>query len=490
MDKKRYLEEIDNVIANGRYKDTWESLSQFEVPQWYRDAKFGIFIHWGVYSVPAFGSEWYPRNMYQQGSAEYEHHIKTYGSHKDFGYKDFIPMFTAEKFDPAAWAELFAEAGARYVMPVAEHHDGFQMYKSGLSRWNAKDMGPKRDILQELYTEFEKRNLKCCASSHRIEHWFFMSGGREFESDFQEPVPKNDLYWPSVGLEDLQGIHAQPGPSAEFMEDWLLRTCELIDQYRPCVLYFDWWIRHNDAKPYIKKLAAYYYNRAEEWGMQVAINYKFDAYSFGSAVLDMERGGFADVKPFFWQTCTAIAKNSWGYTENNDYKKAKVILCDLMDVVSKNGCMLLNVGPKADGSIGPEDTAVLREIGAWMKINGEAVYGSKIWRVAAEGPTEIVEGQFTDATDKVFTSEDFRFTAGHGAIYAASLNFPESGEVLIRSLRSGTEKVPPVLGADITDVRVLGFDETPKWTRSEEGLRICTTAVRSDKPVVFKIEVL
>lgn len=490
MDKKRYLEEIENVIVSGKYRDTRESLSQFDVPQWYRDAKFGIFIHWGVYSVPAFGSEWYPRNMYLKDSPEYEHHVRTYGAHKDFGYKDFIPMFTAEKFDPAAWAELFAEAGAQYVMPVAEHHDGFQLYKSALSHWNAYEMGPKRDILEELFTEFEKRNMKSCASSHRIEHWFFMSGGREFDSGFQNPLSKNDLYWPAENVQDMHSTAAEPAPTAEFMEDWLLRTCELVDQYRPHVLYFDWWIIHNAAKPYIKKLAAYYYNRADEWGMQVAINYKFDAYPFGSAVVDMERGGFADVKPFFWQTCTAIAKNSWGYTEKNDFKKAKDILCDLMDVVSKNGSMLLNVGPKADGTFSEEDTAVLREIGAWLKINGEAVYGSEVWRIAAEGPTEIVEGQFTDAKDKVFTAEDFRFTTAYGAIYATALHYPENGEILIRALRAGNEEKPALMGADITKVSVLGFDETPQWSRSEEGLQIKTDGVRSEQPVVFKIEVL
>lgn len=490
MDKKRYLQEIENVFANGKYQATWESLSQFETPRWYRDAKFGIFIHWGVYSVPAFGSEWYPRNMYLKDSPEYAHHIETYGTHKDFGYKDFIPLFTADRFDPAAWAELFAQAGAQYVMPVAEHHDGFQMYKSGLSHWNAAEMGPKRDVLGELFTEFEKRNMKCCASSHRIEHWFFMSGGREFDSGFQSPLSKNDLYWPAENIRDMHDTGAEPAPTAEFMEDWLLRTCELVDQYRPHVLYFDWWIIHNAAKPYIKKLAAYYYNRAREWGIEVAINYKFDAYPFGSAVVDMERGGFADVQPFFWQTCTAIAKNSWSYTENNDFKKAKDILCDLVDVVSKNGSMLLNVGPKADGSFSEEDRAVLQEIGTWLKVNGEAIYGSKVWRIAAEGPTGIAGGQFTDGVDKVFTPEDFRFTTGNGNLYATALHYPENGSLCIRSLKKGSEKAPALLGADITQVSVLGHYEAPRWSRDEQGLHIQTETVHSDQPVVFKIEVL
>ena len=175
MEMEKYLETIEEVIAKGKYKDTWESLQQYRVPDWYGDVKFGIFIHWGIFSVPAFANEWYSRNMYIQGSPEYEHHIKTYGPQKDFGYKDFIPMFKAENFHAEEWAALFKEAGAQYVMPVAEHHDGFQMYDSELSEWNAANMGPKRDVLGELYTAFDKQGLVKCASSHRVEHWFFMA---------------------------------------------------------------------------------------------------------------------------------------------------------------------------------------------------------------------------------------------------------------------------------------------------------------------------
>ena len=177
MDRKKYLAEIENVIQKGRFKDSWDSLFNFTPPGWFSNAKFGIFIHWGVYSVPAFKNEWYSRNMYIQGSEEFKHHIATYGEHKKFGYKDFIPMFKAEKFNADEWAELFKTAGARYVVPVAEHHDGFQMYKSELSRFNAYEMGPKRDVLGELKTAFEKQGLILGASSHRVEHWFFMGHG-------------------------------------------------------------------------------------------------------------------------------------------------------------------------------------------------------------------------------------------------------------------------------------------------------------------------
>lgn len=165
-DMKPYLETIDKVIAQGPYEDTWESLSRYQVPEWYRNAKFGIFIHWGIYSVPGFGSEWYSRNMYIKDSGEFKHHVETYGKHSEFGYKDFIPMFRAENFDPDEWAELFAQAGAKYVVPVAEHHDGFQMYASEISHWNAAEMGPKRDVLRELKESFGKKGLQTLSLIH------------------------------------------------------------------------------------------------------------------------------------------------------------------------------------------------------------------------------------------------------------------------------------------------------------------------------------
>ena len=210
-DMKEYLKQIDSVIEAGTYKDNWDSLSNHPLPEWFRNAKFGIFIHWGVYSVPAFGSEWYSRNMYIQGSREYEHHIKTYGPHKEFGYKDFIPMFTAEKYDAAEWAELFRKAGARYVVPVAEHHDGFQMYKSEISHWNAYEMGPKRDTLGELCRELAERGLVNGSSSHRVEHWFFMGHGKEFDSDIKDPMERGDFYWPAMQEQDHYDLDADAG---------------------------------------------------------------------------------------------------------------------------------------------------------------------------------------------------------------------------------------------------------------------------------------
>ena len=227
MDRKAYLKQIDAVIAKGPFNDTWESLCGYEIPKWYRDAKFGIFIHWGVYSVPAFGNEWYARNMYVSGSNEYKHHIETYGAHKDFGYKDFIPMFRAEKFDPKDWASLFYEAGAKYVMPVAEHHDGFQMYASELSVWNAAQKGPCRDTVGELAAAVRERDMIFAASTHRAEHYWFMNGGRDFDSDVNDPCFK-DFYGPAAPQPGDWQTADDGGVSDEFMQDWLVRTCEII----------------------------------------------------------------------------------------------------------------------------------------------------------------------------------------------------------------------------------------------------------------------
>ena len=484
---KYYLNKIDEVIKHGKYKDTWESLQQYHVPQWYEKVKFGIFIHWGIYSVPAFNNEWYSRNMYIQGSPEYEHHIETYGKHKDFGYKDFIPMFKAENFNAAEWIDLFSKAGAQYVIPVAEHHDGFQMYDSELSIWNAKNMGPKRDILGELSDECIKSGLINGASSHRIEHWFFMGHGKEFDSDIKEPMKRGDFYWPAMPEPEHHDLFSEPAPTDEYLNDWLCRCCEIVDKYRPRIIYFDWWIEHSSVKPYLKKFAAYYYNRAEEWGKEVVINYKHDAFEFGTAVVDIERGQFADTQPYIWQTDTAVAKNSWCYTKTNDYKTASQIICDLVDIVSKNGRMLLNIGPKPDGTIPDEDKNILLEIGTWLKTNGEAIYGAKLWRKPSEGPTLIKEGQFTDSEARQFTSEDIRFTVNGSYIYAVCLNMKDKNSICIKSLAEADASSAPNFHGIIRSVEVLGYDKNPNWFRDDKGLHITTINIESDKTVVFNI---
>ena len=480
------LAQIDTRVQSGPFTDSWASLSNYRTPDWYRKLKFGIFIHWGVYSVPAFGNEWYPRNMYMQDSPKFRHHVATYGPHKAFGYKDFIPLFRAERFDPEAWAALFAQSGAKYVVPVAEHHDGFQMYRSAISHWNAFEMGPRRDVLGELSAACRSKGLVMGASSHRIEHWFFLGHGREFDSDIHEPLVRGDFYWPSMPEPEWHDIYGQPAPSREYMEDWLMRTCELIDRYQPSIIYFDWWIEHSAAKPWIRKLAAYYYNQAAARGEEVVINYKHDAFLFGAAVPDVERGQFNEIKPYIWQTDTSVARNSWGYTEGNDYKSAEELIWNLVDVVSKNGNFLLNIGPKADGTIPEEDARLLREIGAWLDVNGEAIYGTTPWRKYGEGPTQLVEGQFSDDVAPQFTEHDFRFTMKGDALYVIAMKCSDSGEYCVRALGELDASRQANFHGIIRRVRLLGADADVPWTRDEDGLHL-RTPTRQATPLVFRI---
>ncbi len=486
MSTEEYLRKIDEVIAQGPYTDTWDSLCGHPTPVWYEKGKFGIFIHWGVYSVPAFGDEWYPRNMYRKGSRENLHHVETYGTLDKFGYKDFIPMFRGEKFDPVQWAELFQEAGAKFVVPVAEHHDGFKMYASELSPWNAAEMGPEKDVLGQLKAEIENRGMVLGASSHRAENYWFFNGAREIpEADVNDPQYA-ELYGAAAGqTRDHSNIYDNT-PTQEHMEKWLVHTCELIDKYHPKLIFFDWWIQQYAWKPYLRKFAAYYYNRAVQWGEEVAIDSKFDAYVHGSAVKDLERGQLDHITPDLWQNDTSVARNSWGYTIGNDYKKTSDIILDLVDVVSKNGALLLNVGPKSDGTIPEEDANILREIGRWMKVNGEAIYGTKYWKVFGEGPTVIPEGHFTDTYEKNFTSEDIRFTSKGNHIYAIVLHWPEDGEIHIRSLGNDMK----LLKSSICDVELLGTDLHPRFFRNEALDISCGRIIEpGDMPVVLKITI-
>ena len=327
---------IDQVINRGPFAAEWNSLKQVTVPAWYADGKFGIFIHWGLYCVPAFGNEWYPRNMYLKDTPEFKHHIATYGPQSQFGYKDFIPKFKAEQYDPAHWADLFKRAGARFVVPVAEHHDGFAMYDSALSRWTAAKMGPRRDLVGDLAAAVRKAGLTFGVSNHRAEHWWFMNGGRQFDSDVNDPQFA-DFYGPASPMDKPHSSDRDqtPRPDASHLDNWLARCCELVDLYQPELFWFDWWIEQIVFQPYVQKFAAYYYNRGAEWGKGVAINYKNKTFVEGSAVFDIERGQTAGIRPMLWQNDTSVSKNSWGFVTNQDYKTVDWLIGDLVDVVSK-----------------------------------------------------------------------------------------------------------------------------------------------------------
>ena len=489
MDRKAYLDLIDRVNAEGKYHPDWASLATHKTPDWYAEKRLGIFLHWGLFSVPAY-HDWYARNMYIEGSPEYQWHLDHYGKHKDFGWKDFIPSLTFDKFEPDEWVKLFREAGAEYIVPVAEHHDGFQNYRSELSHWNAFEMGPHRDILGDLLESADKAGMTIGTSSHRVEHCWFLGNGRKFDSDVTDDLKLGDLYWPAMPEPaNHHDLFSAPTPPEEFLEDWLLRCCEIVDRYHPHILYFDWWIQHSAVKPYLKRFTAYYYNRMEDRGGCI-INYKHDAYPFGVAIPDIERGAFAEAKPFLWQSDTSVMRSSWSYSELTDrrgYKSPQEIVWTLIDVVSKNGRLLLNLGPKPDGTLSEEDVQIMKALGAWMKVNDEAVHGTGLWRQAQEGPTKSVEGQFSDGQAAAYTSQDFRFTCRGGDVYATCMVCPEDGKLTITSLREADASHLPLWHGIIKDVVILGSDEKPTWTRDEQGLHVDMGAYRSDMPVVVKI---
>ena len=440
----------------------------YETPNWYKDAKFGIFIHWGVYSVPAFGNEWYPRNMYQEGSDEYKHELATYGSLMHFGYKDFIPRFTAAQFDPVGWAELFKDSGANYVIPVFEHHDGFAMYDSGLSDWTAVKMGPHRDVYGELAKALRERGLRLGASSHRIEHDFFMNNGRKLDSDVNDP-DYAAFYGPAHAWLDGKKTLLQDWTylSNEYLDDWLARDTEIVEKYNPDIIYFDWWIGQPSARRHVARFAAFYYNHAARDGKVPVINYKDSALEDHSAVLDIERGQLSGIRPLYWQTDTSISNKSWGYIEDDSFKSAQMIVHQLIDIVSKNGNLLLNIGPRSDGTIPEEVQSVLRDVGSWLKVNGEAIYGTRPWKIYGEGPTKVAAGSFHDTDTSGYTAEDFRFTTKGNALYAIELGWPSGREAVIHSLGSSALK-----GQKISLVTLLGSNGNLTFQQLPDGLQI------------------
>jgi len=459
------LKKVDTVDQEGPFRTDWESLQKYEVPEWYKDAKFGIFIHWGAYSVPAFGNEWYPRNMYVPGSPEYKHHVATYGPQDKFGYKDFLPMFKAEHFDPAAWAELFKKSGAKYVVPVAEHHDGFAVYDSGLSDWTAAKMGPHRDTTGELGKAVRAAGLHFGVSSHRVEHNFFLGVGRSISSDVNDPQYAA-FYGPAHNwLSAPWGVPLNDDftyVSTAWADDWLARGAELVEKYHPDIVYFDWWIGQASIRPNLTKFAAFYYNSSLKNGHHVGvINYKDYAMQEHSAVLDLERGQLGDIRPLYWQTDTSVSNKSWGYIKDDTFKSPEFVVHQLIDIVSKNGNLLLNIGPRSDGTIPEEVQQVLLDVGAWLNVNGEAIYGTRPWRIYGEGPTKVAAGSFHDTDTTRYTAEDFRFTTKGDVLYAIGLGWPTNGEAVIHSLAStaGTKHVQSVtlLGSDAK----LQFDQRP-----------------------------
>jgi alpha-L-fucosidase len=448
-------------------------------PDWFRDAKFGIYTHWGVFSVPAFSSEWYSRNLYQPNHTAHRHHVEIFGPTDKFGYKDFIPRFTAEKFNADEWAELFRQAGARFAGPVAEHADGFAMWDSALTHWNAKEMGPRRDVVGELEKAIRRRGLKFVASLHHSWLWGWYATP-DPAADVHDPRFA-DFYGPDLPMSAFRSA-PQPPPDDAFCRRWLAKTEELTDRYHPDLLYFDTKLNIIPER-FRLEMVSHYYNAAASRGQTVVLTYKKEDLERGSAVLDVERGRMSALQPFPWMTDTSVARNSWGYVADLDYYSTTRLVHDLIDIVSKNGCLLLNVAPRADGTIPNEQRARLLGIGRWLELNGEAIYGTRPWRVFGEGPTKVEEGMFSDLKLKGFTAEDIRFTTKGEVLYALVLGWPAASRtVTIRSLATANA------GRAIGRVQLLGHPGNLPFRQSPEALVVDLPEVPPcEHAFVFKI---
>ena len=476
-ERKRLLAEAEKQANDGPYRPDWGSLMKYQQPQWYKDAKFGIFIHWGVYSVAAAESEWYPRNMYRPGEGAYKNFREHFAKGDESkGYKDLIPLFRAERFDAAAWAKVFKESGAQYVVPVAEHHDGFSMYDSGLSDWTVVKMGPKRDTLGELAKAVRAEGLHFGLSSHRAEHNFFYDGGRAIRSDVNDPKYAG-LYgpahqWFEAGGDDHGLINDWTWVSEAWTRDWLARDTELVEKYKPEIVYFDWWIGQPNFRGAVAEFASFYYNYAAAHGYTGVINFKDYSLNWKAAVRDFERGQQDRIIADHWQTDTSISDKSWGYIENDTFKSPEFLVHQLVDIVSKNGNLLLNFGPKSDGTIPDEVRTTLLEMGAWLKVNGEAIYGTTPWKTFGEGPTKVVGGAFHDTDTKPYTAEDFRFTAKGSTVYAIGMACPADGKGAIHTLGKSQEGA----SLTVTSVELLGSTQKVEWSQTGDALEVTLPA--------------
>ena len=418
------------------FQPTFESLEKSNpVPEWFKDAKFGIYFHWGVYTVPAFGNELYPRSMYIKGSPENKHHTEVYGDPSEWPYNNFLtgakdkqgnfvqfaPKLKSEggKFDPDEWAQLFADAGARFAGPVAEHHDGISMWASKVNPWNAKDLGPKLDLVGLLTDAIRKKGMRIILSMH---HAYNITG-------YYQPVPH-------MSDPKLQMLFGQQGKEKNEAY-WLSKHKEIIDGYRPDIIYQDFNLQVI-SQPILLQFLAYYYNSAAEWKKEVVATYK-DALNTKCAVLDYERGGPTDITDNYWLTYDALSSSSWCYTEGIGYYSKRQILHSFLDRISKNGNLLLNISPKADGTIPQQQKDILLALGAWLKKYGEAVYATRAWQKYGEGPTKMGAAYGIMTAPAEGTSKDIRYTRSKDGttLYAMMLGW-EKGEkeLLLRTLSS------------------------------------------------------
>ena len=483
------------AVPPGPFEESWQSIGQnYRDPDWFRDGKFGIMMHWGIYSVQAHASEWYVRYMYGGNPAIMQWHTEHFGPPTKFGYKDFLPKYTAAKWDPDAWAALFKKAGARYVLAPGEHHDGFSNWDSAINRFNAKNFGPKRDLDGDLIKALEKAGLKTGVSNHSSIHFNFIPA-----------LPGSDQYDPQWAA-FYSVADRSNAARIRFLHDWVTKNMELIDKYHPDMLWFD---MNGDRAwdPLKLRVAAYYYNRAREWGKEVAISAKTDAFLTGQ-LMDYEREGRApmELTDWVWEPDDPIT-DKFGYVEGLKPYPADQFVWKLVENVSKNGNLLLNISPRADGTIPQEQQDVLLAIGKWLGVNGEAIYGSRPWIKYGEGPVAdaaaatMAKARAAGFAGRIngknmggplvgggglprhgYTPQDIRFTTHGDTLYATVMSWP-GDKLVITSLASGQ----PVKGK-VEKVELLGSSGDLYFTQDAAGLNVAFPAAKPcDYAYVLKI---
>jgi len=502
-------------MATGKFEPSWDSLQQYQCPDWYRDAKFGIWSVWGPQAVPEQG-DWYARMMYQEGKPDYNYSKDHYGPQSKFGYKDILPLWTAEKWDPVKLMALYKQAGAKFFVVMVNHHDNFDLWDSKYQPWNSTAIGPKRNILGEWADAAKANGLRLGVSIHAAHTWTWFETSQGTDKDgpyagvpYDGKLTKadgNGLWWDGLDPQDLyeqnHPLSAKANvsdmwewnngasiPDQAYVDKFYNRTLDIINRYQPDLVYFDDTVLPlypiSDAG---MKIAAHFYNTsmANHGGkLEAVLNGKIlSEDQRKTMVWDIERGHTNEIEPQPWQTDTCLG--DWFYKKGVKYKSSGQIIHMLADTVSKNGTLLLNAPLAPDGTLDAPAVQTLTDIGAWLDVNGESIYGTRPWKVFGEGPsvehaTAMQRQGFNEGNN--FSAQDIRFTSKGDTLYAIALGQP-TGDLQIKSLGTAAN----LFGKSIGNVTVLGSSNHLEWSQNADALIIKAGEIRlSDSAVVFKI---
>jgi alpha-L-fucosidase len=502
-------------MQQGKFEATWQSLAQYETPQWFKDAKFGIWAHWGPQCQPMYG-DWYARNMYYAGSGQNRYHVEHYGDPATYGLKEIARDWKAEHWDPEALIKLYKECGAEYFMALANHHDNIDLWDSPYQEWNSVRLGPQRDLLEGWCKAARKQHIPFGISIHASHAWSWLEPSQDYDGkltaadgagQWWEGLDPQKLYVQnhprSEGSEQSNSIHRQwtwgngvCPPSEEFITNVYNRTLDAINKFDPDVIYFDDVVL--PFYPYDEevglKIAAHFYNHnarvhhGQERG--VLLGKSLNAEQKKCLTWDVERGIPDKIQPDYWQTCTCIGQ--WHYDlptyERGGYKTAATVIHMLVDIISKNGNLLLSVPLRPDGTPDEKELAVLHDLAAWMKVNGESIHGTRVWNTFGEGPTaeaaKPVEGLGFNEGDN-YTAADVRYVTRGNIVYATLMGWPTERRILLKAFAAEAGNCP----FGVRSVKLLGYGRVP-YQRTAEGLEITLPAQHGEEPaIVFRIGV-